>query len=106
MTSSGVAIEQGRRDAVDHVRAARSERGEAHTGPAGQLTIGLGHEDRGPFTPAEHELDSLTAGVLHELDVRIAGVTEQMADAGVGDELCHDRGSRERLGHVSILNVV
>ena len=54
-------------------------------GPAGQLSVRLGHEDGGAFAPAEDELHALAARLLHELDVRIAWIAEQMADAGAGE---------------------
>ena len=70
------------RRAGDHVRGARSKRGDRDAGDAGQLTLTRRHERRLVLVMREHELDSGAAQRVDEDDHLATGMPEREPDPG------------------------
>ena len=63
------------------VQRARTERGDAHAGPAGQPPVGRSHEGRALLVTRQDQLDRRVAQAFHDIQVLLAGNPENPVDA-------------------------
>ena len=82
-------VEPRARNCIDKVRRTRTECRHAHPRAPGEKAVRLGHQACSAFAPPEHELHAGTARSLHEFDVRVAGIAEDVADARRREVLDH-----------------
>ena len=63
------------------VQRARTKRGDAHTGLAGQPPVSRGHEGRALLVAGQDQLDRRVAQAFHDIQVLLAGNPENPIDA-------------------------
>ena len=63
------------------VQRARTKRGDAHTGLAGQPPVSRGHEGRALLVAGQDQLDRRVAQAFHDIQVLLAGNPENPVDA-------------------------
>ncbi len=76
-------IHVGIGDAGDQIGGAWSECGQTHAGTPGETAIDIRHERRALFMATGDELDGRIEQCIHEIEVFLAGDTEDVLDAFV-----------------------
>jgi hypothetical protein len=81
------------------IGGARAARHETHTGPAGELALGFGHEGRATFLPVGDEADAvgMRMKAVEHREVTFARHTEGVGHA-LGDQALHKKVTGD-LGH-------